>query len=112
MGIFCSWNCTKSYNFERNDHKQYERAGLISLLVNQISTVDESICIKAAPPRQCLKIFGGYMSIDEFRNCFSVVDSYHINLVKYNYVYPEITEITNVKVKTEKKNLRLARTNL
>ena len=69
----------------------------------------EAISIKSAPQRQCLKMFGGYMNIDEFRDNFSMVDSYHINLVKYNYIYPEITEVTNIKLKQEKKNLRLSR---
>jgi hypothetical protein len=55
-------------------------------------------------------MFGGYMSIDEFRNSSLSVDSYSMNLIKYNYIYPEITELTNVKSnKQEKKNLRLAR---
>jgi hypothetical protein len=32
-----------------------------------------------------------------------------MNLIKYNYIHPEITEITSLKVKPEKKNLRISR---
>ena len=109
VGIFCSWNCTKAYNFDKNDQRKYERAGLITLLIKELYNIEECIIIKSAPYRQTLKMFGGYMSIDEFRNNSSVVDSYHMNLRNYNYIYPEITEVTNVNVKSEKKNLRLSR---
>jgi hypothetical protein len=109
VGIFCSWNCTKAYNLDKNDQRKYERSGLITLLIQQLYGICEAISIKCAPPRQCLKMFGGYMDIDTFRNKASVVDSYHINLINFNYIYPEITEVTNVKIKSEKKNLRLSR---
>lgn len=108
-GIFCSWNCVKAYNIDRSDHKKYERSGLIVLLIQKMYGIVSSINLKAAPPTQTLKMFGGYLSIDEFRDNSSIVDSYHMNLVRYNYIHPEITEITSLKVKKEKKNLRLSR---
>jgi len=109
VGIFCSWNCTKSYNYEKNDHVRYQRAELITLLVQQMYGILHAINIKPAPPRQCLKMFGGYMTINEFRDDNKTVDSYNLNLIKYNYVYPEITEISNIKIKPIVKNLRLSR---
>lgn len=108
-GIFCSWNCVKAYNFDKSDHRMGERAGLISLLIKQLHSVETSISVKPSPHRQCLKMFGGYMTIDEFRNNSYNVECYLMNLIKYNFVYPEITEVTNVKTKLEKKNLRLSR---
>jgi hypothetical protein len=53
-------------------------------------------------------MFGGYLDISEFRNPRNI-DSYGINLINFNYIYPEITEVTNIKSKPEKKNLRLSR---
>ena len=111
-GIFCSWGCVKAYNFDKHDHKMSERSGLISMLVRELHSVEYSISLKTAPHRQCLKMFGGYMSIDEFRNGSCFVDAYRLNLINYNYIYPEITEVTNVRTKLEKKtpkNLRLSR---
>ena len=110
VGVFCSWNCTKAYNLDKNDQKKYERSGLITLLVQQMYGIVSALSIKSAPPRQSLKMFGGYMTIDEFRNNYTTVDEYHLNLVNFNYIYPEITEVTNIKLKQEKKNLRLSRT--
>jgi hypothetical protein len=109
IGVFCSWNCVKAYNFDQNDYRRYERSSLITLLIKQMYGIVEAINIKVAPPRQTLKMFGGYKEISEFRNSANVTDSYHMNLSKYNFVYPEITETTNVKLKQEKKNLRLTR---
>jgi hypothetical protein len=54
-------------------------------------------------------MFGGYLDIADFRSNKGLVESYHMNLIKYNYIHPEITEIKNLKVKTEKKNLRISR---
>ena len=109
IGIFCSWNCTKSYNFNMSDHKKYERSSIITLLIQQLYGVYNAINIKAAPPRQSLKMFGGYLSIDEFRSNSSTVDSYSINEINRVFVYPEITETSNVKIKSEKKNYRISR---
>jgi hypothetical protein len=109
IGIFCSWNCAKAYNFSTPDNRKYERTGLISLLIQQLFSVREAVSIKPSPPRQCLKMFGGYMDIDEFRNN-SMVDTFHLNLLQHKYIYPEVSEVTNVKVaQTDKKNLRLFR---
>ena len=110
-GLFCSWNCVKAYNFDRNDHKKYECSSLISLLIQQIHGIRYALGIKPSPPRQTLKMFGGYLDINEFR-APSEIDGYQINLVKFNYIHPEITEIRNIKTKPEKKNLRLSRPNL
>lgn len=112
IGLFCSWNCVKSYNFDRPDHGKYENTTLITLLIQQLYGITKAICIKPAPPRQCLEMFGGYMNIDQFRDQNSTVDVYTINLLNFNYIYPEITEVRNTKLKPEKNNLRLSRHNI
>jgi hypothetical protein len=115
-GIFCSWNCSKSYNNNMGDHKRFERNTYLTLLMQQLYGVETSLRIKPAPPRECLKMFGGYLDINEFRNKYHVVDCYHINLIKHNFVFPDVSEVTNIKVNSrnslnnDKKNLRLQRT--
>jgi len=111
IGLFCSWNCVKAYNIDRADHKKFECSALITLLIQQMYGIVEAINIKQAPPRQCLKMFGGYLDISEFRNS-ETVGSYHLNLINFTYIYPEITEVNLVKSKNEKKNLRLSRPNV
>ena len=108
-GIFCSWNCVKAFNFEKGDHLKYQRSELITLLIQQLYGITKAINIKPSPPRQCLKIFGGYLSIDEFRNNNLGVENYKIQLLNYNFIYPEVTELTNIKSKTVHKNLRIQR---
>jgi len=108
-GIFCSWNCAKAYSLGINDHSRFNRTPLITLLVQQMYGTVEAVSIKPSPPRQCLKMFGGYMTIEQFRNNSSSVDSYTLNLIRRNFIYPEVTEISNVKIKTHAKNLRLSR---
>jgi hypothetical protein len=108
-GLFCSWSCVKAYNFDRSDHKKYECSSLISLLLQQLYGTAQAIRVKPAPPKQCLKMFGGYLDIDDFRDPDIDISGYHLNLIKFNYIYPEIIEVRNVKVKQEKKNLRLCR---
>lgn len=106
-GIFCSWGCVKAYSFDMNDYRKHIRSGIITILIKKTYGTVYAVTIKPAPPRQCLKMFGGYLSIDEFRN--TQVDKYNMSLINYNFIYPEVTEISNVNYKTEKKNLRLSR---
>lgn len=111
IGIFCSWNCVKSYNIDLKDQKVHSRASLISMLVKQIYGIHYAMNIKSAPPRQSLKMFGGYMLIDEFRSAEERIDLFRLNLINHNFIYPDMIEITNVKRKiiSNKQPLRLFR---
>jgi hypothetical protein len=109
IGIFCSWNCTKAYHYYTVDYKKKNNSmDLIHSLLQSVYGVNKSLSIKPAPPRQCLDMFGGYMSISEFRK--NNTHNYRLQLVKSNFIFPEIMEIHTVKVKhQENKNLRLSR---
>ena len=65
-GCFCSFNCSASYNFSKNDDDMWERYSLLNLMYKKL--YNKLIKINLAPPREILKIFGGYMSIEEFRD--------------------------------------------
>jgi hypothetical protein len=65
-GCFCSFNCTASYNFSKNDDDIWERYSLLNLMYKKLYN-NKYTKISLAPPREVLKIFGGYMSIEEFR---------------------------------------------
>lgn len=64
QGNFCTPECSMSYLFDQR-MDSYSRWEQLSLL-NRIYGVDEPI--KPAPPRQILKLFGGPMGIEEYRN--------------------------------------------
>jgi hypothetical protein len=65
-GCFCSFNCATSYNFSLNDNDIWERYSLLNLLYSKIYET-KFVKINMAAPRETLRIFGGYMSIEEFR---------------------------------------------
>jgi len=66
QGNFCSPECAMSYLFDlRMD--SYSRWEQLSLL-NRIYGPAVGGPIKPAPPRQILKLFGGPMSIEDYRN--------------------------------------------
>jgi len=59
-GIFCSWSCAAAYSV-----KEYANLSLIYQMREEISPLAEDIVV--APPRFCLKAFGGYLSIKDYR---------------------------------------------
>lgn len=71
-GVFCSWACVKAYN---NEHTGYQRGivtNLITLLAKRSGPNPGRMkSFKSAPPRQTLKVFGGFMDIDQFRSVSS-----------------------------------------
>lgn len=67
FGCFCNLECAAAYNFhsgESHDEK-WERYHLINLLSHKIGHADR---VRASPSRLALKMFGGYMDLDEFRS--------------------------------------------
>lgn len=65
-GQFCGWPCVKAYNV----YSGSPRTGLISDLISQmrLKMYNELKPVKTAPPRFSLKIFGGTLSIEQFRS--------------------------------------------
>lgn len=66
-GCFCSLECASAYNFseERNIQDIWECYNLINLFSQKINYKN---IVKLAPDRLSLKMFGGKMTIDEFRD--------------------------------------------
>ena len=70
-GCFCSLECTAAYNFESKESRDeiFERYNLINQLSREIG---HKFKVKPAPHRFALQLFGGHLSIDEFRMfCYS-----------------------------------------
>lgn len=93
-GCFCSFNCSLSYNFNSNIDKKWERAGLIKLLYNKTFNTEKEL--NYAPNRECLKDFGGYMSIKEFRLKNENIN-YNINFPPMLSIIPQMEEIKIIK---------------
>jgi hypothetical protein len=68
MGAFCSWGCMKAFNLDRNGVNQGGIVGQNMLLYRKkLCGTRYSSGIHAAPNRFALTLFGGGMSIEEFR---------------------------------------------
>tara|TARA_B100000575_G_C23142896_1_gene665667 strand:+ start:8555 stop:10018 length:1464 start_codon:yes stop_codon:yes gene_type:complete len=78
LGIFCSPECAASYNFDdtQSGYDIWERYSLLNFLYKKIYN-DNNIKIKLAPPKQTLHMFGGHLSIKDFR----------LNNINYNNTY-------------------------
>jgi len=79
QGCFCSLNCAKAYNLKENNYRTSEINSLIEDFRRELFGID-SIPVLIAPPRQVLNIFGGYLSIDDFRKEFYIMNKNIIHL--------------------------------
>ena len=94
-GVFCSFNCTASYNFSLNDNNMYERYSLLNLMYKKLY-YRKFIKIDLSPPRETLKMFGGYLSIEEFReNCLSNDKLFNLIDPPLISIIPKIEESVN-----------------
>ena len=100
-GNFCSPECAAAYNFESgaDDKDMWERYSLLNHLYSQIYDTPD-LTIKLAPPRQSLKIFGGKLTIDEFRDCnVDYLKNYKIVLPPMVSIIPSLEEIKKDSLK-------------
>lgn len=108
-GNFCSPECCASYNFNDciDKEKKWERYSLLNMLYRKVYQ-DKNIKIKLANPRQSLNIFGGHLSINEFRELNENYDKgYKINFPPLIAIIPQQEEVTydNEKMFAKKDNL-------
>ena len=98
-GIFCSFNCASSYIFKMEDDydRKFEKYNLLNLLYKKVTNNNNKI--KLAPDKEVLKIFGGHLSIEDFRK--SSLD----NTKNYNIQFPPlVTIIPKIEETIIKKN--------
>ncbi len=94
-GNFCSFNCAKTYiieNREINWNKQLELLNFLYRLIYK-----EDITINPAPSKYLLKIFGGFMEIDEFRSTFNLNTNYNLIYPDMISIIPQIESETPIK---------------
>ena len=110
-GCFCTFNCAASYNFSKNNDDIWERYSLLNLMYKKLYN-HKFVKINLAPPREILKIFGGYLNIDEFREnslkndkTYTVVNPPLISIItKIEENISSNTGINNVNSKAIKNN--------
>jgi hypothetical protein len=100
-GCFCTFNCAASYNFSKNDDDIWERYSLLNLMYKKLYN-HKFVKINLAPPREILKMFGGYLDIDEFReNSLKNDKTYSVVVPPLISIIPKIEEnmINNKNIK-------------
>ena len=65
-GNFCSFECMKTFNSNESGSYKQNQTTLISKMAHDMC--GKRADIVPAPPRECLKVFGGTMTIAEFRS--------------------------------------------
>ena len=67
-GVFCSFECCYAYMMDNSKYKCNKPilTSMFKEMTKKKGGLDDNI--KKAPKRECLKLFGGPLSIDEFRN--------------------------------------------
>jgi hypothetical protein len=83
-GEFCSWECMKAYAIYLSTARAGEIQSFIALM--RLKVFGKYVPLKAAPKRQALKIFGGPLSIEEFRK--TSTQSVPIYLPYESYIIP------------------------
>lgn len=85
-GRFCSFECMKAYNLDRDSATKGINAMWILLMKKRLTGSVSPI--RSAPKRQTLKQFGGPLTIEKFRTC---KDPIRVRLPNEIRQYPEIT---------------------
>ena len=67
VGNFCSWECAKAYAVDMKSPRWGEIQSLLSMM--RLRAYKKYIPLFGAPKRQALKVFGGTMTLEEFRSC-------------------------------------------
>ena len=93
LGCFCSPECSAAWNFNCNNEDVWERYSLLNMVYRKVFD-NKQINIKLAAPRQSLKIFGGTLTIEEFRkNNSNYNKNYRIVMPPMISIIPQIEEI-------------------
>ena len=87
-----------------NVDEMWERYNLINLLYRRLGS---GKIVKPAPDRLALKMFGGYMDIDEFRDFFRSNKLVNVNFPPMSSLTQQIEEINEHELNNEFKYIPL-----
>jgi hypothetical protein len=92
MGCFCSFNCAGAFCFEefKGSYRANEYYSLLNMLYQEVRKLDKPVKVKLALNKELLTIYGGSMSINEFREK-TLLDN-----KDYEIVYPPMIALIPV----------------
>ena len=99
-GCFCSLECCAAYNLDSKDAADdvWERSSLINMLARRL---DYKNYVRPAPSRLALKLFGGHMEIEEFREYCNSNKIININFPPMMTLTQQIEEINEADVNND-----------
>lgn len=102
FGCFCSLECAAAYNFKINENidQIWERYNLINMLYRKLNL---GKLVKPAPDRISLKIFGGFLDIEGFREYFKSNKVLNINFPPMSSLTQQIEEINDYELNNDYK---------
>lgn len=119
IGCFCSYNCACSYNNAFSGGKVAERNSLLHTMYRKLHNA-KNVIIKPAPPKEILTIFGGKITIDEYRkesfiNDFNVTINYpplisiipQMEIISTNQNRNNFTPLNTKKIEVIEKNKKV-----
>ena len=101
LGNFCSMECICAYNFETNNNvnNMWEVYNLIIFMARKMNY---TAAVYPAPPRKCLTMFGGYLSIEDFRLYCKSNKIVNYNNIPLIAIVDQVEEINNFYHKHQK----------
>lgn len=100
FGCFCSLECAAAYNFNEitSQDEMWERYQLLNMMSRQMKLGN---LIKPAPPRLALKMFGGNMDIDTFRNTGKGNKLMNVNFPPMTSITQQLEEINDFEINND-----------
>lgn len=100
VGCFCGLSCAAAYNFAHGASYDeiWERYSLINMLAVQTGSGTSGV-VKPAPDRLSLTMFGGHLSIDEFRRFPSTHKTTVLNFPPMMTMTQQIEEINDCDIR-------------
>ena len=78
-GAFCSWGCMRGYSRDSvSRHASSVQSMILSMFRKRFEPHERMRSTMPAPPRQLLRVFGGTMSIEQFRACSELRVTYDV----------------------------------
>lgn len=96
FGIFCSWNCAKAYVQSTYSSESSEQLMWMRIMARDVFNTNLGV-FSPAPPRMFLKMFGGHLTIEEFREKSICAETVVLTppLVSYPIVLQENMDVNN-----------------
>jgi hypothetical protein len=91
-GHFCSWNCAKAYALDNHKVKGGIICENLTLMKKRSHPENKTTLTSTAPSRLALKVFGGTLTIEEFRHNH---DTVKVRLPNESHMLQEVKVIQN-----------------